>query len=269
MDISFLGDTAIKRLCELMRILRDPQEGCPWDREQSYLTITPYTIEEAYEVADAIERGDMNDLKEELGDLLFQVIFYTQISREDNLFDFNDVADSVTKKMVRRHPHIFGDEAQRANAEAQTKSWETIKAEERAVKGRGTPSSLLDNVPINLPSLTRAEKLQKRTARVGFDWPNLDGVIDKIKEEADELKLAIDTGIQNDIEDEMGDLLFAIANLSRKLDIDPETALRRTNNKFTSRFQYIEKQAHSLDQDLNEMSLDDMEALWQKAKKQT
>jgi len=266
-DIEFLGASPIQRLKKLMQILRDPHTGCPWDREQRYGTISPYTIEEAYEVADAVERGDMADLKEELGDLLFQVIFFTQMSAEDKLFGFDDVCDDLTRKMVRRHPHIFGNEAQRKDAAHQTHAWEAMKAQEREAKGQTQDNtSLLDNVPLGLPALTRAEKLQKRAARVGFDWPSLDGVMDKITEEAQELVDAHKDGYQDNIEDEIGDLLFSVANLARKMGVAPETALRRTNHKFTSRFQYIEAQAAHNNTAIEELSLDQMEAYWQEAK---
>ena len=267
-DIDFLGSSPISRLKTLMKTLRDPVKGCPWDRAQSFSTIAPYTIEEAYEVADAIERGDMNDLKEELGDLMFQIVFYAQMAEEDALFNLDDICDQLTQKMVRRHPHIFAQAGQR-NAAEQTQAWADIKAQERAQKlaRSDSPPSLLADVPLNLPALNRAEKLQKRAARVGFDWPSLDGVIDKISEEAAELADAHAQMDADSIEDEMGDLLFAVTNLSRKLGVNPETALRRTNKKFTNRFEYIEQQADTQDKKLDDMSLDEMEALWQAAKK--
>lgn len=267
-DIGFLGSTPFTRLKALMKTLRDPQNGCPWDREQSFTTIAPYTIEEAYEVADAIERGHMDDLKEELGDLMFQVVFYAQMAEEDGSFNLDDICDGLTQKMVRRHPHIFKQTDNRSAAN-QTSAWEAIKAKERAEKlaRNNRPPSLLADVPLNLPALSRAEKLQKRAARVGFDWPNLDGVIDKIAEEAAELAYAHKQMDMDAIEDEMGDLLFAVTNLSRKLGINPETALRRTNKKFTNRFEYIERTADAQNKKLEDMSLDEMEALWQAAKK--
>ena len=265
-NIEFLGSTAFTRLKTLMKTLRDPDKGCPWDREQSFSTIAPYTIEEAYEVADAIERGDMQELKEELGDLMFQVVFYAQMAEEDNIFNLEDVCDTLTQKMVRRHPHVF-EQSDGRSAAQQTDSWETIKAKERAQKGISTDeTSILSNVPLGLPALTRAEKLQKRAARVGFDWPSLDGVVDKITEEASELAEAQAQMDIDAIEDEMGDLLFAVTNLSRKIGVDPETALRRTNKKFSRRFEYIETQARNQNQKLEDMSLDEMEALWQAAK---
>ena len=261
-DISFLGDTPIERLKTLMDKLR---VGCPWDAEQSFETIAPYTIEEAYEVSEAIDRNDMISLREELGDLLFQVIFQTKISSEVAGFDFDDVCDDLTRKMVDRHPHVFEFTDNRTSKE-QTVSWEETKAAERKAKGHG---SLLDDVPLALPELMRAAKLQKRAVRVGFDWPNLDGVIDKITEEAQEVAEAVASKDPNHIEDEIGDLLFAITNLARKLDVDPELALRRTNSKFTKRFKHIENFAKETSRDINEMSLDQMETLWNDAKRFT
>ncbi len=261
-DISFLGDTPIGRLKSLMQKLRS-DDGCPWDKEQSFETIAPYTIEEAYEVHEAISQKDMPALKEELGDLMFQVIFHAQIANEMNAFNLDDVCEDLTKKMVRRHPHVFGSGDNRTVAE-QTIAWEALKAEER--KHKGDQVSVLDNVPLALPALMRAEKLQKRAAGVGFDWPNLDGVLDKIVEEASELAHANQDNDADAIEDEMGDLLFAVTNLARKLKIDPEKALRRTNDKFTKRFQYIENKAQANNVKLNDMSLEEMEKDWQDAK---
>ena len=258
-DITFLGSSPIERLKTLMDKLR---VGCPWDAEQTFETIAPYTIEEAYEVSEAIDNKDMLSLREELGDLLFQVIFQTKISSEIAGFDFDDVCDDLTRKMVDRHPHVFQFTDDRT-ADEQTVSWEETKAAERDAKGH---TSLLDDVPLALPELMRAAKLQKRAARVGFDWPSLDGVIEKIKEEADELTEAAESKDRDAIEDEMGDLLFAVTNLARKLGVDPELALRRTNSKFTSRFKHIEKTAKTEARELKDMSLDDMEALWQAAK---
>lgn len=258
-DITFLGDTPIERLKTLMDKLR---VGCPWDAEQTFETIAPYTIEEAYEVSEAIDNKDMLSLREELGDLLFQVIFQTKISSEVAGFNFDDVCDDLTRKMVDRHPHVFQFTDDRT-ADEQTVSWEETKAAERDAKGH---TSLLDDVPLALPELMRAAKLQKRAARVGFDWPSLDGVVEKITEEAKELAEAADSKDADAIEDEMGDLLFAMTNLARKLGVDPELALRRTNSKFTSRFKHIEETAKSESRDIDDMSLDEMEALWQAAK---
>lgn len=258
-DITFLGDTPIERLKTLMDKLR---VGCPWDAEQTFETIAPYTIEEAYEVSEAIDNKDMPSLREELGDLLFQVIFQTKISSEIAGFDFDDVCDDLTRKMVDRHPHVFQFTDDRT-ADEQTVSWEETKAAERDAKGH---TSLLDDVPLALPELMRAAKLQKRAARVGFDWPSLDGVVEKITEEAEELAEAAQSKNTDAIEDEMGDLLFAVTNLARKLGVDPELALRRTNSKFTSRFKHIEETAKTEARELKDMSLDEMEALWQAAK---
>ena len=258
-DISFLGDTPIERLKSLMDKLRI---GCPWDAEQTFESIAPYTIEEAYEVSEAIDRKDMISLREELGDLLFQIIFQTKISSEVAGFNFDDVCDDLTRKMVDRHPHVFQFTDDRT-AQEQTVSWEDTKAAERKAKGH---TSLLDDVPLALPELMRAAKLQKRASRVGFDWPSLEGVMDKIIEEAQEVADAAETKDQDAIEDEIGDLLFAVTNLARKLDVDPELALRRTNSKFTLRFKHIEDTAQRDARDVKDMSLDEMEALWQAAK---
>lgn len=261
-DISFLGDTPLIRLKALMQKLRS-ESGCPWDKEQTFKTIAPYTIEEAYEVHEAINNHDMPALKEELGDLLFQVVFHAQIADEMDAFNLQQVCDALTTKMVRRHPHVFGGGDDRT-AEEQTQAWEAIKADER--KNKSAQVSVLDDVALALPALMRSEKLQKRAARVGFDWPTLDGVLDKIVEEARELTIAEKSNDADAIEDEMGDLLFAVTNLARKLDVDPEKALRRTNDKFTKRFQYIENQARQKRVSLNEMSLEEMEESWRAAK---
>jgi MazG family protein len=248
-------------LLDLMAALRSPETGCPWDLEQDFRSIAPYTIEEAYEVADAIERGEMDELKNELGDLLFQTVFHARMAEELGAFSFADVAGAVTEKMRSRHPHVFGDAAAR-NAEEQTRQWETQKAEERVAKGK---SGLLDDVPVALPGLTRAVKLQKRAARIGFDWKNPRDVLDKIAEETAELVEIIDSGDQDRIEDEFGDLLFVIANLSRHLNVDPEAALRRANEKFSRRFRHIERRLNA-DGRLGDASLEEMEELWVEAK---
>ena len=250
---------AILALIDVMARLRAPEGGCPWDIEQTFRTIAPYTIEEAYEVADAIERDDMPALKDELGDLLFQAVFHARMAEEDGLFDFADVAEAISEKMIRRHPHVFGD-ADMRDANEQTTAWEEQKAEERAAKGHG---SLLDDVPVGLPGLSRAVKLQKRAARVGFDWREAKDVLSKIVEETAELTEAMDSKDADKMEDEFGDLLFVLANLSRHLNIDPEAALRRTNEKFVRRFSYIEEK---LGDRLSEASLEEMESLWTEAK---
>ena len=260
-DISFLGDTPYERLKALMKHLR---QDCPWDSQQSFKTIAPYTIEEAYEVSEAINNNDMSGLREELGDLLFQVLFHAEMASEDkDGFDLDEVSDALVRKMVDRHPHVFSSSDNNSEKAAPKLSWEALKAKERKSKGH---DSLLDDVALALPALMRAEKLQKRAARIGFDWPNLDGVFAKIAEEAQEVTEAIEAGNQDAIEDEIGDLIFAVTNLARKTGIDPEKALRRTNDKFSKRFKYIEAQAKAEGKDISELSLDEMEAMWQMAK---
>jgi len=258
------GDIAA--LLEVMARLRDPNSGCPWDVEQDFSTIAPYTIEEAYEVADAIDRGDMAELKEELGDLLFQVAFHSQMAAEAGAFEFRDVVAAVVDKMVRRHPHVFGDAAIE-DAEAQTEAWEAHKAKERAAKGRD--AGLLDDVPKALPALMRAAKLQKRAARVGFDWPEARQALDKVQEEMAELAEAVtELDDPEKIREELGDLLFVYSNLARKLDVDPEDALRRANGKFERRFRYIERALAEQGRTPDDASLEEMDALWNAAKKE-
>ena len=253
----------IHRLLAVMAALRDPVSGCPWDIEQDFASIAPYTIEEAYEVADAIARGDMDDLKGELGDLLLQVVFHAQIAQDAGDFTFDDVAGAIADKMIARHPHIFGDESRDKSAEDQVRDWETVKAAERAARAKG---GVLDDVALGLPALMRAEKLQKRAARVGFDWPDTAQVIDKIAEEARELAEARDTLSQAEIADEMGDLLFVMANLARHLKVDPETALRATNEKFIRRFHYVEAALAERGERPEDSDLAEMDALWSRAK---
>ncbi len=240
------ADTSkIQQLLAIMEQLRDPETGCPWDREQDFSTIAPYTIEEAYEVADAIQHGRMDELKDELGDLLFQVVFHAQMAQEQGVFEFADVVDSVCDKMVRRHPHIFDDAHvadQAHNAEAQTEAWEHSKARERDARGM---QSLLDDVPRGMAELQRAVKLQKRAARVGFDWGSPEPVLEKFAEEVLEMREAMLGGNIEEMEDELGDLLFVIANLARQLKIDPAKALRRANAKFELRFRAVEDAAGS------------------------
>ncbi len=259
-------------LLNIMARLRNPETGCPWDIEQNFKSIAPYTIEEAYEVAEAIARGDMASLKDELGDLLLQVVYHARMAEEDGLFDFADVADAISAKMVRRHPHVFGNAVVK-DAEAQTVSWEAIKAAERAEKLSATPArvpSVLDDVPGALPAMKRAEKLQKRAARVGFDWPNAADVIDKIREEIGELETEVNAGAGPDrLEDELGDLLFAVVNLARKVRVEPGSALRQTNLKFEERFHFIERMLAQDGRTPGDATLDEMEALWQRAKTET
>lgn len=259
----------IDRLIAIMARLRDPKGGCPWDLEQDFTTIAPYTIEEAYEVADAIQRGDMTGLREELGDLLLQVVYHARMAEEAGNFAFDDVATAIADKMVARHPHVFGG-AEIDSAAAQTRMWEEFKARERAAKAgaSGQAPSVLDDVPLALPALLRAEKLQKRAARVGFDWPEARQVLDKIEEEIREVRAELDQGAPAvRIGDEIGDLLFALANLARHLKIDPETALRGCNAKFERRFRSIEHELASQGRSPKDASLDEMEALWVEAKR--
>tara|TARA_R110000803_G_scaffold188287_1_gene250691 strand:- start:682 stop:1509 length:828 start_codon:yes stop_codon:yes gene_type:complete len=258
--------SAFLQLIDVMSRLRTPESGCPWDLEQSYATIAPYTIEEAYEVADAIERGDMTDLKEELGDLLFQVVFHSQMAAEDGAFDIADVTNGIADKMVRRHPHVFESPDDRSATE-QTRAWERIKADERASKASEVNPSALDGVALSLPALLRAEKLQNRAARVGFDWAEAEPIFDKLAEETQEVRDAIQSGIRDDIEDELGDLLFVAANLSRRLDVDPEQALRRANAKFERRFRAMEAEATADGVNFADLTLDEQESYWQRVKR--
>ncbi|MEL7025682.1 MAG: nucleoside triphosphate pyrophosphohydrolase [Pseudomonadota bacterium] len=252
----------IERLLEIMRRLRDPQTGCPWDIEQSFETIAPYTIEEAYEVADAIERGSMDELRCELGDLLLQVVYHAAMAAEDGAFDFDDVVRSISDKMVARHPHVFGDESRDKSAEDQTRDWEAAKAKERASADQ---ARTLDGVALGLPALTRALKLQKRLARVGFDWGNEAPVLDKISEEIGELQAARSRSADA-TEDEFGDLLFVMVNLARHWGIDPEAALRRTNAKVERRFAFIEDRLGEVGKTPKDSDLAEMDAFWDAAK---
>ncbi|MAM60609.1 nucleoside triphosphate pyrophosphohydrolase [Maritimibacter sp. UBA3975] len=251
------------RLIEIMRRLRDPETGCPWDIEQDFATIAPYTIEEAYEVADAIEREAWDDLKGELGDLLFQSVFHAQMADERGWFDIDDVANQMSDKMVARHPHVFGTESRDKSAEQQTADWETIKAAERAAKAR---TGVLDDVALGLPALLRAMKLQKRAARVGFDWPEIDPVLDKVAEEAREVVEARESLTHAEVTEEIGDLLFVLANVARHLDVDPEAALRGTNAKFVRRFGQIEARLAAAGKRPEDSDLAEMDALWDAVK---
>lgn len=256
-------DAGIERLVEIMARLRDPETGCPWDLEQDFATIAPYTIEEAYEVADAIERKAWDELRGELGDLLFQSVYHAQLAAEAGHFGFADVVRAVCDKMVARHPHVFGDESRDKTAEDQTRDWERMKAAERA---GGATRGTLDGVALGLPALTRAVKLQNRAARVGFDWPSTTEVVAKIAEEARELAEARDRLTQAEVFEEFGDLLFVVANLARHLKIDPEAALRAANAKFTRRFAAIEAGLASRGKRPEESDLTEMDALWNAAK---
>jgi len=265
----------LDELIDVMRALRDPDSGCPWDLEQNWQTILPHTIEEVYEVADAIEREDYEDLRSELGDLLFQIVFYAQLGHEQNRFDFMDIAAAITEKLIRRHPHVFGQSIS-LTSEQQTHAWEAQKAQERADRARQSHSRnrILDDIPTTMPAMLRALKLQKRAGRVGFDWPDIKTSLMKVDEELGELR---DSIVQTEncskeqhaaVEDELGDLLFSVVNSARKLEIDPEQALRRANEKFVRRFQYIEDRLNDTDRKLETMSADQLESLWVEAKRE-
>ncbi len=261
---------AMQQLLAIMAKLRDPEGGCPWDIKQTFQSIVPHTLEEAYEVAHAIEQQDWAELKEELGDLMFQVVFYAQLGQEQQLFDFNQIVTTLNEKLIRRHPHVFA-QTEVADEEEVKVNWERIKAQERQHKPRQT--SLLDSVPLALPGLSRAVKLQKRAAQVGFDWPDVGGVLDKIREELDELEAELSGDAAQDqhcerVADELGDLLFALTNLSRYLKRDPEQLLRATNRKFERRFRYIEQQAAAAGKAVDEYSLAELDHWWNQAKQQ-
>jgi ATP diphosphatase len=256
----------ISRLIEIMAALRTPGTGCPWDLEQTFETIVPYTLEEAYEVADAIERRDLAELCDELGDLLLQVVFHARMAQEQGAFGFGDVVQAITEKLIRRHPHVFGD-AESRTPEAVKGLWDRIKAEERAAKGvKAGRESALDGVPVTLPALTRALKLQQKAGKVGFDWNDPRAVLAKIREEADEIEAALDQRASMDAAAEVGDLLFAVVNLARHLDADPEAVLRMTNAKFERRFAAIEKALAAHGKTPSQASLAEMDALWDEAK---
>jgi len=253
---------AINALIDVMAALRHPQTGCPWDHEQTFQTIAPYTIEEAYEVQSAIAANDPAQLKDELGDLLFQVVYLARIAEEQEMFNFDDVAKSITDKMIRRHPHVFGDATART-ATGQTAAWEAQKAAERAARQE---TSILDGIATALPALARAQKLTARAARVGFDWPNPEAVLDKLAEETAELRAEFATAEPARLEDELGDMLFVLANLARKLHLNAEAALAGANAKFTRRFTYIEKTLAESGKTPTEASLDTLETIWKDAK---
>jgi ATP diphosphatase len=255
----------ISRLIEIMAALRTPGSGCPWDLEQNFKTIAPYTLEEAYEVADAIDRGDLEHLKDELGDLLLQVVFHARMAEEQNLFAFPDVVEAITTKLIRRHPHVFAD-ADGKTAEAVKGLWEQIKAQEKAARGEKGPTGALAGVPVGLPALTRALKLQNKAGQVGFDWNDPRAVLAKIREEADEIEAALDEGDEAHAATEVGDLLFAVVNIARHLDADPEGVLRATNLKFERRFASIERALAQKGKAPQDATLAEMDALWDEAK---
>ncbi len=261
----------IAGLIEIMAALRDPVTGCPWDKDQTFATIAPYTVEEAYEVADAIARNDLDDLRDELGDLLLQAVYHARIAEELGAFAFPDVVEAITTKLIRRHPHVFGDAEARAAGTAK-RTWDKIKAEEKrersARRGERTGGGLLDGVSPAQPALARAVKLQDKAATVGFDWNDPRAVLKKIREEADEFEAALDQDNADQLSDEAGDLLFAVVNLARHAGVDPDTALRRTNAKFERRFGFIERTLAAQGRSLDQASLEEMDALWNDAKAQ-
>ncbi|MFK8067560.1 MAG: nucleoside triphosphate pyrophosphohydrolase [Gammaproteobacteria bacterium] len=274
--MSQIGSQSIESLLKIMEKLRDPESGCPWDVRQTYKTIVPHTLEEVYEVIDAIENGEVADLREELGDLLFQIVFYAQIGKERNDFDFDDVVNSISDKLIRRHPHVFdrNNTNQSLNENELSTSWDAIKKDERQQKlDNGNDQSQdmqsqMDNIPLVLPALTRGAKIQNRAAKVGFDWQTVEPVWEKLKEEVAEIHEAINENLgQDKIEDEVGDLLCVCVNLARHLKVDPEQALRRSNSKFERRFRYIESCLMLKNKTAEEASLEEMDALWEEAKK--
>ena len=262
----------ISRLLEIMAMLRTPGSGCPWDLEQNFATIAPYTIEEAYEVVDAIARGDFDDLRDELGDLLLQVVFHARMAEEQNAFAFGDVVESICRKMIRRHPHVFADKDGQLTPSDVKGAWDRIKAEEKAERAARRPleqpagKSLLSGVKAGQPALTRAMELQRKAGSVGFDWNDPRAVLHKIREEADEIEAALDRGDAGELADETGDLMFALVNLARHTGVDPEVALRGTNAKFERRFGYIERALAQQGRSLESASLAEMDALWNEAK---
>ncbi len=262
---SDIGDIA--GLLDIMARLRDPEGGCPWDLEQDFASIAPYTLEEAWEVAEAIERGHRDDIRDELGDLLFQVVFHAQMASERSWFDFAAVVDAINTKMIRRHPHVFGEESV-ADAEAQTEAWERHKAEERSTRGDIADTSALAGIPLALPALVRAQKIQRRAARTGFDWDELDDVLAKLEEEVAELREAIAARESRDRQrEELGDILFSCVNLARFLDADAEQVLRSASSKFEQRFRVVEALARAAGRNLQDCSLEELEAFWQQAKR--
>lgn len=261
------NESALSELLSIMRTLRDPTNGCDWDKQQTFASIAPYTIEEAYEVADAIDKGDMADIRDELGDLLFQVVFYAQMGQEQHAFAFDDIARGISAKLRRRHPHIFADENGQVTL-AKKGQWESIKAQERIAAGKTEDKSILANVPASMSPLLRAQKLQQKCAKFGFDWPELAPVLDKLQEEINEVMAEVNapTPDQSTIEDEIGDVLFSVVNLARHVEVDAQTALRRASNKFEQRFRQVELIAQQQGQTIRDTSLDELEVFWQQAK---
>jgi MazG family protein len=257
-----MADEGMQKLLDIMTQLRHPQTGCPWDLKQDFKSILPHTLEEAYEVADAIDSGDREQLRDELGDLLFQVVFYCQLAREEGSFAFDDVAKGMADKLIRRHPHVFGDK-QAADSEDALANWETIKTTERQAKNQ---LSALDDIPHALPGLQRAAKIQKRVANIGFDWPAVDQVVAKLDEEVDELHAAFAHGSREQVLDELGDVMFVAVNLSRHLKANPEQVMRAANDKFELRFRYMEAALQAQGKDISEMDLASLEAAWQQTK---
>ena len=253
-----------QRLLQVMEQLRDPENGCSWDKKQDFSSLIPYTLEEAYEVVDAIERDDMQDLKAELGDLLFQVVFHAQLADEQALFNFEQIAESVADKLVRRHPHVFSDVVYASETE-QKLAWETLKASERAEK-ESENQSILSGVAKNLPALVQCKKIQDRAANHGFDWPEIEPVYEKVLEELDEVKEAWESGDQEHIEEEIGDLLLVAVNLARHMQVDPEQALKKSTRKFTQRFEYIEEKVTQSGREVNKCQLEELDSLWNEAK---
>lgn len=259
------NSSGIQALIDVMARLRDPKKGCPWDIVQTFETIAPYTIEEAYEVADAIQSGDMNHVREELGDLLLQVVFHARMAEEEGLFNFNDVAAAVAAKMISRHPHVFGDKTADTPSDVIT-LWEDQKDKEKAGKGKDGNASILDDVPLALPAIMRAQKLQKRAARVGFEWEKAVDVLDKLEEEIAELRQAIGSKKAKEIHEEIGDMMFCVVNFGRMLDVDCEQSLRDTNDKFKRRFNGIEKELKLKHKEFSDTPLEELELLWQAQK---
>ena len=262
------GLTGVEKLLAIMAMLRDPEHGCPWDLKQTFASIVPHTIEEAYEVADAIEQGQFDELKKELGDLLFQVVFYAQLGQEQNKFDFEQIANAMCDKLISRHPHVFSNQSF-ANDEAIKRNWENLKAQERA-QATQKSTSVLDDIPRNMPALSRAYKMQKRVSHVGFDWPDVHGALDKVSEEIEELKVELQDIETNkaDIADELGDLYFALTNVTRHLGLKPEEVLRNANNKFERRFRGVEDEVVRRGKSVDSASLQELDAIWDLVKLQ-